>query len=86
MHKVTFVIFLTFVLGAATLSLIQVVRGQEAGAPDVLSKETHGENRREIVGAAPFGEPKQPNIGFIDSPRNWATPTPTQSGPETAPT
>ena len=64
MRKIVFVIFLTFVLGAATLSLIQVVRRQEAGAPAVLSREGQGENVREIVGAAPFGEPRQPNISF----------------------
>ena len=68
MRKVAFVIFLTFVLGAATLSLIQVVRGQEAGDPNALRRETQGENRREIIGAAQSDGPDQPNIGFIDSP------------------
>ena len=68
MRKITIFIFLTFVLGAATLSVIQVVRGQEAGEPTVLSREAQGENLREITGFSQLDEPKQPNIGFIDSP------------------
>ncbi|MCA9875149.1 MAG: hypothetical protein H6659_00735 [Ardenticatenaceae bacterium] len=68
MRKFTLSLFLAFLLGAATFSLIQVARGQgSAGGNPILSSETQGENQRQIQGAA-GEEPQQPDIGFIDSP------------------
>ena len=59
---------LAFLIGAATLSLIQVARGQGPGDPNILSRETQGENLREIYGPPQGDVPQQPNISFIDSP------------------
>lgn len=68
MRKFILSLFLSFVLGATTLSLIQTARGQNSGSPVILSSEKQGENSREIQGAPDLSIPQQPNIGFIDSP------------------
>jgi hypothetical protein len=68
MRKIVVSLFLAFVLGAATLSMIQVARGQELVDSYVLSRETQGENLREILSPSEIVGPQQPNIGFIDSP------------------
>ncbi len=57
-----------FLLGAATLGLMQAARGQEAAVPTIINREVQGENLREIEQPSQIGEPQQPNIGFIDSP------------------
>jgi len=68
MRKIVLSVFLAFVAGVATLSMIQVARGQGLGGPNVLNSETQGENLREIQGSSQIEGPQQPNIGFIDSP------------------
>src|SRR5512145_638691 len=68
MRKFILPLSLAFLLVAATLSLIQVARGQEPGDPNVLSSETQGENLREIYGPLQGDVPQQPNISFIGSP------------------
>jgi len=68
LRKFILSLFLSFVLGATTLSLIQTARGQGSGSPVILSSEKQGENSREIQGAPDLSIPQQPNIGFIDSP------------------
>lgn len=69
----------------ALFGVLRSVRGQEPvdpGQPNVLQRETQGENRREILAPSsaavqnplPSGEvpadqlPNQPQIGFIESP------------------
>ena len=68
MRKIILPLILAFLLGAATLSLIQIARGQGPDVPTVLNSETQGENRREIQSDSQNKAPQQPNIGFIDSP------------------
>ncbi len=68
MRKLIFSLFLAFLLGAATLGLIQTARGQGSGVPGILTRETQGENQREIEGSTEDAGIQQPNIGFIDSP------------------
>lgn len=68
MRKLVLSLSLAFLLVLATLSLIQVARGQGPGDPNVLSSESEGENLREIYGPSQINAPQQPNIGFIDSP------------------
>ena len=68
MRKFILSIFLAFLLGAASLSLIQTARGQGSGSPNILSREAQGESRREIEGDPQVESPQVPNIGFIDSP------------------
>jgi hypothetical protein len=68
MRKIALPLLVAFILLAGTLSLIQVARGQESSAPNLLSSETQGENRREIQGSLQDDGSEQPNIGFIDSP------------------
>ena len=68
MRKLSFSFILAFLLGAATLSLIQVARGQGEAGPNIVNRETQGENRRESESPAQVADPQQPNIGFIDSP------------------
>jgi hypothetical protein len=61
-------LFVTVLLGTAVFGLIQVARGQGSGNPTTLSKETQGENLRELQSPPGINAPDQPNIGFIDSP------------------
>jgi hypothetical protein len=68
MRKIFLVIAFTLLLGVVTLTLFQVVRGQEASGVDALTRETQGENLREITALAQPAVPQEPNIGFIDSP------------------
>lgn len=68
MRKFTLSIFLAFFLGAAAFSLIQTVRGQDSGSPNVYGREVQGENLREIEAHPQDANPQTPNIGFIDSP------------------
>ncbi len=68
MRRVALSFLLAFLLLAATLGLIQIARGQAPGDSNILSRETQGENQREIQGGEPGEGPQQPNIGFIDSP------------------
>lgn len=74
MRKFFLPLFLAFLLGAATFSVIQVVRGQGPDDPQVLNREVQGENIRLIEspsgidGLSGIDGPQQPNIGFIDSP------------------
>jgi hypothetical protein len=62
------ILLLSFLLVAAMLSLIEVARGQEPIDPNVISRETQGENRREIYGSPQVDAPQRPDISFIDSP------------------
>lgn len=68
MRKFFLPVFIAFLFGAATFSLIQNVRGQGAETPTILNSETQSGNRREIQSDSQIGEPKQPNISYIDSP------------------
>lgn len=68
MRKLIFPLFLAFILGGATLSLIQVARGQSTAVPTLLTSETQGENLRQIEQAQQGNSPQVPSIGFIDSP------------------
>ena len=68
MRKLILPFIMAFLLGTAVLTLMQVVRGQEPGTPNILNQEIQGENRREIAGSPDSNEPQVPNIGFIDSP------------------
>jgi hypothetical protein len=68
MRKITLSVFFVFVLVAATFGLIQIALGQGPGGSKILSRETQGENLREIQSDAQVDAPQQPNIGFIDSP------------------
>ncbi|MCB9418883.1 MAG: hypothetical protein H6667_03720 [Ardenticatenaceae bacterium] len=68
MRKFFIPLLLAFLLGAATLSLFQVARGQGPDVPQVLNQELQGENRRVIEAPSQIDAPQQPNIGFIDSP------------------
>jgi hypothetical protein len=68
MRKLALSLFLAFILGAATLSLIQIARGQGPDGSNILSRETQGDNVREIQGSSQVDGPQQPNIGAIDSP------------------
>lgn len=61
-------VFVSLLLVVAAVGLIGVARGQHDGAPGVLSRETQGENQREITGPGQPGEARAPHIGFIDSP------------------
>jgi hypothetical protein len=70
MRRFTFLIVLTLVL-VATFSLIQVARGQGPGGPvrpGAATKETQGENVREVTAPVQVNAPQQPSISFIDSP------------------
>ncbi len=55
-------------LFVAAFAAIEVVRGQEPLGPNVVNRETQGENVREIVAPEAGAAPQQVNIGFIDSP------------------
>ncbi|MDI6696748.1 MAG: hypothetical protein QME21_16995 [Anaerolineales bacterium] len=68
MRKIFLSLALAFLLMAALLSLIRVAYGQGPDEPDVISRETQGENVREIYAPLQIESPQQPNIGFIDSP------------------
>lgn len=68
MNRFVLSLFLVFLLGATTVSLIQIARGQETGDSRHLHSETQGESRRELETLPPGADPQQPNIGFIDSP------------------
>jgi hypothetical protein len=62
---------LALVLLAMTFVVIQAARGQGPdgpGQPPVATRETQGENVREIYAPAQINAPQQPNISFIDSP------------------
>lgn len=56
-----------FLLGIITLSVIQNAVGQ-SGDAQILSRESQGENLREIISPDQGDQPQQPNISFIDSP------------------
>jgi hypothetical protein len=68
MRKIVLSLFLVVVLVAATFGLIQIALGQGPGGAKILSRETQGENLREIQGDTQVDGPQQPAIGFIDSP------------------
>jgi hypothetical protein len=68
MRKLLLSLILAVVLTVTVFGLIRVARGQESGGSNVLSSETQGENRREVVGPSQGENPDVPNIGFIDSP------------------
>lgn len=68
MRKFFLPLFLAFLLGGATFSLIQGVRGQGPDSPQILSRETQGGNQRVIESPSQIDAPQEPNIGFIDSP------------------
>ncbi len=55
-------------LFVAAFVALEVVRGQAPLEPQVINRETQGENAREIVAPEAVAAPQQPNIGFIDSP------------------
>ncbi len=71
MRRVTVFLIVVFVLGVATFGLIQVARGQGPGEPvrpGAATRETQGENVREVSAPAQGNTPQQPAISFIDSP------------------
>ncbi|MBE2223004.1 MAG: hypothetical protein IAF02_15780 [Anaerolineae bacterium] len=68
MRKFILPVLIAFILGAATLSFIQIVRGQGVDTPAILNSETQDNNRREIQSDTQLNAPQQPAIGFIDSP------------------
>lgn len=68
MRKFILPIFMAFLMGAATLGFIQIVRGQGANTPTILNSETQDDNRREIQSDAQLNGSQQPNISFIESP------------------
>ncbi len=79
MRKIALSFFLAFLLTAAFLSLIRVVYGQGPEEPDVIHRETQGDNIREIYAPNQIESPQQPNISFIDSPTSTCyQPDPTQ--------
>lgn len=68
MRKTAMVVIVVLLLVLAAASTVEVVRGQQGGDPSTLSRETQGENVREIVGPPQSDVPREPAIGFIDSP------------------
>jgi hypothetical protein len=68
MRKFFLPLFLAFLLGGATFSVIQIARGQGTDEPQVLNREVQGENLRVIEAPSEIDAPQLPNIGFIDSP------------------
>lgn len=70
MRKLFIPITLGLLLVTALFAGMQIARSQAttpSGDQVILERQTQGENSREI--SAPAGEaPKEPNIGFIDSP------------------
>lgn len=68
MRRFIFSFGLMLLLLSAILGLMQVARGQASENPPGVSRETQGDNVRELLVPAGSNAPKQPNIGFIDSP------------------
>lgn len=68
MRKFILSFFLAFLLGVTTFSMLQIVRGQDVGDSNVLSKEVQAENLRQIEGSNQVEALHEPNISFIDSP------------------
>lgn len=71
MRRLVLVFACSMLLVAAGFGVARLARGQEPaapGAPAVLSRETQGDNVREITAPALDGAPPKPSIGFIDSP------------------
>jgi hypothetical protein len=67
MRKITMPLALTVLLLATAFIAIGVAWGQGSG-PQIVNRETQGNNVREISAPADADVPQQPNIGFIDSP------------------
>jgi hypothetical protein len=68
MRKMILMFFVTLLFTFAAASVIQVARGQQGGDANTISRETQGENLREIVGMGDAEAARAPHIGFIDSP------------------
>ena len=71
MRRVTVFLIVVSVLIVATFGLIQVARGQGPGEPvrpESATRETQGENVREVSASVEGNTPQQPAISFIDSP------------------
>jgi len=68
MRKMILMLFVTLLFTFAAASVIQVARGQQGGDANTISRETQGENLREIVGMGDAEAARAPHIGFIDSP------------------
>ncbi len=71
MRKFTFLFILVSLMLAGTFMTIRIARGQEpggSGEPEVVSQETQGENRREILASGQGDAPQAALISFIDSP------------------
>jgi hypothetical protein len=67
MHKFTLPLVIAALLLATAFIMIGVARGQ-GPSPQIINRETQGDNVREITGSPDNNAPQQPNIGFIDSP------------------
>ena len=67
MRKFTIPIALAALLLATAFIAIGVAWGQGSG-PQIVNRETQGDNVREITAPEDAKLPQQPNIGFIDSP------------------
>ncbi len=68
MRRFTFSFVLALLLLTAALGLMQVARGQAPEGQTGATKETQGDNMREVVAPAGSSAPQSPTIGFIDSP------------------
>jgi hypothetical protein len=71
MHRFTVLLVVAFLMAVASFGLIQVARGQGPGdpvRPGAATRETQGENVREVTAPVQGSAPQQPTIGFIDSP------------------
>lgn len=68
MRKSILATLFAFLLGVATFSLLLTARGQESETLNGPSRETQGENLRQIEGSLPTEDPQAPLISFIDSP------------------
>lgn len=68
MRRVVLSFILAFLLLTAAFGVMQVARGQSPERPAGVTKETQGDNVREILVPSEGNAPQQPNISFIDSP------------------
>lgn len=71
MRRMLLPLLFSIFMVAAFFGLIQVARSQGVVLPDgstLVSSETSGDTRREIVAPAGTDVSEAPNIGFIDSP------------------
>jgi hypothetical protein len=68
MRKFTLLLVIAVLVLATAFITIGVAWGQGPDGPQIINRETQGDNVREITAPATGSAPQQPNIGFIDSP------------------